>query len=577
MMAEPFAVPALPEPPTLAVMASAAQGPVPEFAAELLTLFFRHLHPLPSYSFLHESTVSRRHADGSLSEPLALAVCSITALLLGHHSAHHSQWIARAEEVIFAALHRPSVLHVQALLLVVRYHAASGAFARAYMLAGLASRAAFGLRLHYEHSEIVPVAQELRRRTFWSLYLLDDLFCVGLNEYELCRSETVQLELPRSSLEDVSGPPVYLAMGQVLEPDVMGREAAIMRLAAIRRSIMKLTRRVLARDSDLRVLLAEVIRFESELRQLQGQLLEADRYPQRDLSRFQWQSSYLMLHVSWHQCHCDLYRLFVSGYTEASPLSILESMSPNDQLKLREKCFKHAESIAQLLSEFLRQNDTVLLLELDTAVCAYHCARLILYGTCTLKKDLTDSLDKQRAIGMARISFDLIDRYFANVMCSKPMVRQGDTALSTSKFADGTQRNDLESLIRRYSISLTDESNEAVPNIVEDVSPASQVSTAAIARQKLSVHSLLLQSDFVDDSRDAVMAAQDHNTHRPNDLSDMLSSGAAASQSNADIAVDPLFGNLDPFGMLYWDGLMGGVQGLEGQSWEIAGDVDGVL
>lgn len=104
--------------------------------------------------------------------------------------------------------------------------------------------------------------------------------------------------------------------------------------------------------------------------------------------------------------------------------------------------------------------------------------------------------------------------------------------------------------------------------MAEDTSPSSQVSTTANARQKLSVHSLLLQSDFIDDSRDTVISAteqsQDQQTQGPE----------VWSTSTQSMAVDPLFGNLDPFGISYWDGFVGGTGDLYNQTSGLPHDVD---
>lgn len=178
----------------------------------------------------------------------------------------------------------------------------------------------------------------------------------------------------------------------------------------------------MARESSLRDLLRQANRYQGDLHLLQSRLCSEDRYPPSGLHRICWTPSYLMLHISWHQCHCDLYRLFVRGYAEASPLSILEGITAETQVTLRDRCLKHADAIAQILSEFMRQCGDVLVLELDTAVCAYHSAKLILFGACVLRKNDTDMLDKQRAISSARVSLDFIDRFFASNLCSTPMV-----------------------------------------------------------------------------------------------------------------------------------------------------------
>lgn len=78
------------------------------------------------------------------------------------------------------------------------------------------------------------------------------------------------------------------------------------------------------------------------------------------------------------------------------------------------------------------------------------------------------------------------------------------------------------------------------------------------------MHSLLLQSDFVDDSRETVMtdAEPTANLQPPPELWALSN-----AQPNEDgLAVDPLFDNLDPFGISYWNAFAGG-QGPDGRLW----------
>jgi hypothetical protein len=209
---------------------------------ELVDHYFSHLHCLPAYSFLHEATVKKRCRERTINHALKLSLCAITALVHSRHSAYREKWAHESERHILDRLEEPSIFHLQALLLVIRYRAESGKPRRAFMLAGLAARSAVALRLNYEHPELDQVAQEVRRRTFWSLYLLEDVFCVGLKEFELCRPEIIQLQLPceypefGDQKEATTG---FLQPGMGLEPDTLGSRGIYVKLAFTRRSIMK--------------------------------------------------------------------------------------------------------------------------------------------------------------------------------------------------------------------------------------------------------------------------------------------------------------------------------------------------
>ena len=47
---------------------------------------------------------------------------------------------------------------------------------------------------------------------------------------------------------------------------------------------------------------------------------------------------------------------------------------------MKDKCFGHTEEIVEILSGIIQQKDEWYILEFDVAVCAYHSARLVLFG-----------------------------------------------------------------------------------------------------------------------------------------------------------------------------------------------------
>lgn len=212
--------------------------------AELVDQYFKYLHALPAYGFLHQSTVVQRCREHSINPALKAALCAITALFMGRCAEERDSWAKASETLVFDGLSHPSIFHLQALLLVIRYRAESGGFSRAFMLSGLAARLAAALRLNYEHHELSPVAQEVRRRTFWSLYFLEEVFCSGLREFELSHPDIIYLQLPRedNNFANEASPATstgYLLPGLGLEPTAIGPRGLFVKLALVRRNIMK--------------------------------------------------------------------------------------------------------------------------------------------------------------------------------------------------------------------------------------------------------------------------------------------------------------------------------------------------
>ncbi|KAF5019573.1 hypothetical protein F66182_8426 [Fusarium sp. NRRL 66182] len=467
--------------------ASSASSLSDEMAISLTDQYFEQLYPLPAYSFLHQATVIQRCRDKTIDRALKLALCSITSIYFDKHHTERDSWAHEAEKRILDRLEEPSIFKIQASLLLIRYRAAVGQFPRAFIMAGLAGRWAVALRLNYEHSRLSPVAQEVRRRTFWSLFLLEDSFCVGLKEFGLFDPDIIHLQLPCEDVdfhqERVVGTG-YLQPGKGLEPEVMGSRAAFVRLAFIRRAIMRLNRRISMKEANLSDLFSSMERFQNDLLRLQTKLAPGDQYPPVNPQEQHPTPQYVSMHMSWHQCHCDLYRIFLTEYPESTPHATIDGVSVSEKALMKDKCLSHAEQIIKVLSDFVQHKDDGDMLEFDAAICAYHAARLVLFGTYTGRDN--NGISMQMAISKAQLCLDVVTRYFGFSAQLKSMASLLHLAIGFSM----------------HKLWLESSDHRAV-STVDAGQPPSKLSKDAYIRQRLAIHSLLRQSDFVDDSRDA--------------------------------------------------------------------------
>ncbi|KAF5674173.1 NirA-like nitrate assimilation regulatory protein [Fusarium heterosporum] len=430
------------------------------------------------------ATVIQRCRDKTIDRALQLAICAITATYFDKHQDERHEWAHEAESLIIERLEEPSIFKIQASLLLIRYRAAVGQFPRAFIMAGLTARWTVALRLNYEHSKLSPVAQEVRRRTFWSLYLLEDSFCVGIKEFELFDSETIHLQLPCEDEDFHQERHVatgYLQPGKGLEPEVLGPRAALVRLAFVRRVIIRLNRRISMKEVNLQELFYLMERFQNDLLRLKTKLAPHDQYPPSNPGETHPSPVYAITHMSWHQCHCDLYRIFLTEFPDSTPHASIEGPSASEKALMKEKCLYHAEQIVDVLSYFAEYKNEKDMLEFDAAICAYHSARLILFGTYT-SRDNT-GLQMQTAISKAQLCLDMITQYFAFSAQLKSM------------------RQELERVLQQHKLWLDTPGHRVVATT--DPAPPPKLSKDAYIRQRLAIHSLLRQSDFVDDSRDA--------------------------------------------------------------------------
>lgn len=98
-------------------------------------------------------------------------------------------------------------------------------------------------------------------------------------------------------------------------------------------------------------------------------------------------------------------------YPELGPHAALNEISDPDRILMRDKCFGHAEEIVRILSEFVHHKEEQHLLEHDAAICTYHAARLVLFGT---QDDSHESGYRTRtALDKAQLCLGVIKRYFS--------------------------------------------------------------------------------------------------------------------------------------------------------------------
>lgn len=168
----------------------------------LLDTYFSRFHAKP-YHILDESSVRQRLQLSQVPSYLVHAIYAVAARYTPHPSGYQSA-VKLSEE--YAAQSRneidtdePSIDALQALLLLVIAFTAAGKGKRAYMLLTNAVGMAMALELHREvdmHAHITPVEREMRRRLFWSCYLLDQFMACGSKRPSLLADKTLMLRLP---------------------------------------------------------------------------------------------------------------------------------------------------------------------------------------------------------------------------------------------------------------------------------------------------------------------------------------------------------------------------------------------
>lgn len=166
-------------------------------------------------------------------------------------------------------------------------------------------------------------------------------------------------------------------------------------------------------------MMRSIQQFEDELQHLYQSLAKSDQYSSTLFYQSPEPVRLLLVHLAWHQAYCDLYRIFLTGYREAAPSSMLQGINKQEIRERQALCLQHAIAIVHLLVEF-SERCTSQVIDFDTAICAYHSARLILFIAGT--NPSAHSLSEIDAIQMARFCGSILERFFTATPMAKPIV-----------------------------------------------------------------------------------------------------------------------------------------------------------
>ncbi|RSL53988.1 hypothetical protein CEP54_010137 [Fusarium duplospermum] len=378
------------------------------------------------------------------------------------------------ENGIWANLEHPTIFKIQALALVVQYHIVTGNFQRGFLLFSLTAPSATALRLTYERTDLSPLAQEIRRRLMWSLVTMDGHFAVGLPECELCPYDTVHLRLPR--LEEVfnadhisdTDPRASLDLDGVRELD--NSTQPTLRIDMI------------------------VDEFVNALQQIPSQ-----RYSTAELQRYsrsRWVSRYLAVHVAWHQCHCDAYRLFLAGYKESAPATIIASVPENYVANAVASCLQHARAIISILHDASTLNPRFQVACIGLAICSYHASRLLLFISRSSQNPPHTGIAVSDSLEQTNSSLGIMRQLYSTSAIPQLLIKELEGVIQS--VITGQEQGSGD------SSDLDEETGQRQPRYAR----------VAKRRQALGSHSILRRARFLDDSAHAAQRSigpnQDH-------------------------------------------------------------------
>lgn len=357
--------------------------------------FFRHVHHVPVFSFLHRASLMQRYHAGMMDKALLLALVGITSLLtdLGPGAREYGgRCIDECQRMVLGDMENPSTIKIQALVFIMKYRMLTRRFTGAFMLAALASRFAYALRLNYENPNLCFLARESRRRLMWAFMTIDSGINGGYPDFTLLPAEAMHIQLPCNERNfEFDLPQITEHLRPIPTrpfPDDVGSLALHVRLLWIRSRVLYCTKNVLAMpETELRELPRLVDVLAGELRSFNEHLPASFRFSDNNVKLRAYSPRlcvFIMIHVWWRQCHCDLYRVVLSGLKEALPRSALDRLPPQFVEMCQRQCFEHALATADIFRTIMSLDGGLPVTDTDLAMCAYQCARMLFFSHRTL-------------------------------------------------------------------------------------------------------------------------------------------------------------------------------------------------
>ncbi|KAJ4148545.1 hypothetical protein LMH87_003010 [Akanthomyces muscarius] len=355
--------------------------------------FFHHIHHIPVFSFLHRASLMEQYYAGKVDKALLLALVGITSCLttMGPGIREYGDGcIDEAESLIFADYTIPSTIKVQALVLIIKHRILCNKFPSAFMLFSIASRFAAALRLNHHSPNLCFLAQESRRRLMWSLYCIDAGISGGFAEFSLWRADRINVGLPcneRNFEFDLSKPTEKL----VPDPDDpeqprsedIGSLALHVRILHIRQKIIEFTKTALiGRNINAVELQSRVLGLHQELEDFAYRMPASFQFSENSMRLRAYSPRicvFVMIHIWWRQCYCDLYRLAMTGFRDALPLETLESLDQSFLDHCQRQCVEHSVAMADIF-KCMEKLHARPIADLDLAICAFQCARTLHYA-----------------------------------------------------------------------------------------------------------------------------------------------------------------------------------------------------
>jgi hypothetical protein len=161
---------------------------------------------------------------------------------------------------------------------------------------------------------------------------------------------------------------------------------------------------------------AEFLKFEEDLSDFQARLPGHERYSHKTLALRAFSprlARFVMTHVWWHVCHCQLFRPLLSTIPQTYSPKLITALGEVLVVEYQKKCLEYAIQAVSILSALQTLDTEVYVLDVDMAECAFKLSEILLLSSEEIKGRLgiTQAVIVQHVSVCLRFSESLLEMY----------------------------------------------------------------------------------------------------------------------------------------------------------------------
>lgn len=354
----------------------------------LVEKFFAEIYPCRMFGFIHKPSFMIRLEQGFGATPeeeaLLLSMCAL-GTKCNYSEAPQLweigvQWARQAHHLLTDSYNTISISNLMTVILLHEHDFRSGKLGSCFLLSGMAARMAQALQINLEYdldvlcdkSTMSCTEKECRRRLLWACYFLDTASSSGVKQLSLIDENDIKIQLPcsednflfqRPCITETITPGEVLKFINIFDQAVspstnMDYRAHYVRIVRIRNKVLSYVKRFMEDEdpwsptSEFSEILSDLatwkLNFPSDLN-----ITPSIIYIRKDQGLL---STLFHIHLLYHLCFCDLYRIVMPGlsYPKSSSIEAIQIAAPIEFLvESQDACYEHACAMSDIFQKSL--------------------------------------------------------------------------------------------------------------------------------------------------------------------------------------------------------------------------------